>query len=271
MGLALVAQLRAEGRALPRDLTVLGIRAEEMCWFPVNYIGSRAAFGLLPPHVPDTARRSDSGKTLAEHMVEEGFDPQFIRDGRASLDPARIHAFIEPHIEQGPVLENEGYDLGIVTGGFATERALVTVTGETSHAGTTPMEMRRDAVLAAAEMISAGEAVLYRIAPEARMTVCRFLVDPGADGVVPGQVRFAFEYRHPSNEVLAQLLAEADAAMAAIAANKDIAKDQAEVLATALGKAKIEIVGGEGAHLIDEDGARWLDMVNNVCHVGHCH
>jgi beta-ureidopropionase / N-carbamoyl-L-amino-acid hydrolase len=79
MGLAMVARLRAAGQVLPRDLVVLGIRAEEMCWFPMLYLGSRAAFGLLPPDAPDTLRRADSGRTLAEHMQDEGFDPDFIR------------------------------------------------------------------------------------------------------------------------------------------------------------------------------------------------
>jgi N-carbamoyl-L-amino-acid hydrolase len=124
------------------------------------------------------------------------------------------------------VLEAEGFDLGIVTGGFATERALVTVTGETSHAGTTPMPRRRDALLGAAEMIWAGERILLDRAPEGRMTVCRLMVDPGADGVVPGGARFAFEYRHPEDAVLRALLDDADAAFAAIAARRGLAVER---------------------------------------------
>ena len=129
-GMALLARWRRAGRQPMRDITVMGIRAEEMCWFPTPYIGSRAAFGLLAPDAPDTLRRTDSGRTLAEHMAEEGFDPDCIRQGSSSLDPAYIHAFIELHIEQGPVLVEEGLPVGIVTGirGNIRYRAL-TVTG----------------------------------------------------------------------------------------------------------------------------------------------
>ena len=116
MGLALAARLKQAGQVLRRDLVILGIRAEEMCWFPMLYLGSRAAFGLLAPDAPDTLRRTDSGRTLAEHMLEEGFDPDFIRQGRSSLDPAFIHAFVEPHIEQGPVLVEAGLPAAVVTG-----------------------------------------------------------------------------------------------------------------------------------------------------------
>src|SRR4051794_5426017 len=150
MGLALASRLR-RGQVLPRDLVVLGIRAEEMCWFPMLYLGSRAAFSLLPPDAPDTLRRSDSGRTLAEHMAEEGFDPDFIRQGRASLDPRFIHAFLEPHIEQGPVLVEAGRPAAIVTGirGSLRYRACK-ATGAWAHAGAVPRQGRRDAVLAGA-------------------------------------------------------------------------------------------------------------------------
>ncbi len=108
IGVAIAAALRAAGHAPQRDLLVLGIRAEEMCWFPAHYLGSRALFGLLPREAAETLRRVDTGRTLAEHMAEQGLDPTPIREGRVLLDPARIACFIEPHIEQGPVLVEEG-------------------------------------------------------------------------------------------------------------------------------------------------------------------
>ena len=92
LGLALAARLRREGRVLPRDLVVLGIRAEEMCWFPSLYLGSRAAFGLLPPEAPDTLRRTDSGRTLAEHMAELGL----IRSSSARAAPRSTRASSTP-------------------------------------------------------------------------------------------------------------------------------------------------------------------------------
>ncbi|MDB5373008.1 MAG: N-carbamoyl-L-amino-acid hydrolase, partial [Belnapia sp.] len=140
-------------------------------------------------------------------------------------DPAALRdaaAYFEAHIEQGPTLEADGMDVGIVTGGFATERAMVSVVGKDSHAGTTPMELRQDALLAAAEMMLAAERILLDRAPEGRCTVNRVIVEPGADGVVPGGARFAMDYRHPSTETLNALWAAADDAWAAIAARRRV-------------------------------------------------
>ena len=216
-GLEILHALHESGTETEAPIILVNWTSEEGCRFSPSMIGAAGAMGILSEAEVLARPALDDGQPYGEALAACGWN--------GSADPAGLQdaaAYFEAHIEQGPVLEAEGFDLGIVTGGFATERALVTVTGETSHAGTTPMEMRRDAVLAAAEMISAGEGVLHRIAPEARMTVCRFLVEPGADGVVPGLVRFAFEYRHPSDAVLAQLLSEADAAMAAIAARRGL-------------------------------------------------
>ncbi|RVT96079.1 hydantoinase/carbamoylase family amidase [Rhodovarius crocodyli] len=215
-GLEILHALHESGMRTEAPIILVNWTSEEGCRFSPSMIGAAGAMGVLEEATVLAAPAMDDGQPYGEALGAWAgqADPALLRDAAA---------YFEAHIEQGPVLEAEGYDLGIVTGGFATERALVTVTGETSHAGTTPMEMRRDGVLAACEMISAGEAILHRIAPEGRMTVCRFMADPGADGVVPGGARFAFEYRHPSNAVLARLLAEADAAMAAIARRRQVA------------------------------------------------
>jgi beta-ureidopropionase / N-carbamoyl-L-amino-acid hydrolase len=208
MGLALASRLRREGRMLPRDLVVLGIRAEEMCWFPMLYLGSRAAFGLLPPNAPDTLRRTDSGRTLAEHMEEEGFDPDFIRQGRASLDPRFIHAFLEPHIEQGPVLVEAGRPAAIVTGirGSLRYRACK-ATGAWAHAGAVPRQGRRDAVLAVASLATALEA-FWRVAESGGrdlvLTMGEFWTDPAMHGPtkIPGQVTFSLDIRSEDPAVL---------------------------------------------------------------------
>ncbi|WP_149541371.1 Zn-dependent hydrolase [Siccirubricoccus phaeus] len=209
MGLALAARLRTAGRTLPRDLTILGIRAEEMVWFPMLYLGSRAAFGLLPRDAPDTLRRTDSRRTLAEHMEEEGFDPGFIRDGRASLDPGRIHAFIEPHIEQGPVLVAEGMPAAVVTGirGSIRYRAC-TATGAWAHAGAVPRERRQDAVLAVADLAMSLERFWRQIEAEGRdlvLTMGECFTDPAMQGVtkVPGKVTFTLDIRSEDPAMLA--------------------------------------------------------------------
>ncbi|MDO9710082.1 Zn-dependent hydrolase [Paracraurococcus lichenis] len=211
MGVALAARLRRDGRMLPRDLVVLGIRAEEMCWFPMLYLGSRAAFGLLPPEAPDTLRRTDSGRTLAEHMQEEGFDPDFIRQGRASLDPRLIHAFLEPHIEQGPVLVEAGLPAAVVTGirGSLRHRAC-RARGAWAHAGAVPRGGRRDAVLAVAALAQALEAFWREAEQGGRdlvLTMGEFWTDPAMHGPtkVPGEVAFSLDIRSEDPQVLQQV------------------------------------------------------------------
>nr|WP_264185503.1 allantoate amidohydrolase [Roseicella aerolata] len=216
-GLEILRALHEAGAETEAPIVLVNWTSEEGCRFSPSMIGAAGAMGVLDEATVLAAPAMDDGERYGEALARTGW--------AGTADPAALReaaAYFEAHIEQGPVLEAEGYDLGIVTGGFATERALVTVTGETSHAGTTPMEMRRDALLAAVEMISAGERILYERAPEGRMTVCRLLVDPGADGVVPGGARFAFEYRHPDDTTLRALLDAADAAIAAIAARRRV-------------------------------------------------
>ncbi|PWL32767.1 MAG: Zn-dependent hydrolase, partial [Marivita sp. XM-24bin2] len=137
-GLVLLERL-SQGPQPPCDVTLMAIRAEEMIWFPEHYLGSRAAFGLLPKNAPDQLRRSDSGRTLADHLREAGFDPQPIRDGIAQLDKSRIAGFVEVHIEQGPVLVEADCPVGIVTGirGNIRHRHC-RIIGETTHAGGVP-------------------------------------------------------------------------------------------------------------------------------------
>lgn len=216
-GLEILRALHESGTRTQAPIVLVNWTSEEGCRFSPSMIGAAGAMGVLSEGEVLDRRALDNGERYGDALAATGW--------AGSADPAALRdaeAYFEAHIEQGPTLEAEGLDLGIVTGGFATERALVTVTGKDSHAGTTPMEMRQDAVLAAAEMITAGERILYDRAPEGRMTICRFMADPGADGVVPGGARFAFEYRHPEDATLRALLEEADAVFARIAARRRV-------------------------------------------------
>ncbi len=271
MGLALVAQLQAEGRPLPRDLIILGIRAEEMCWFPVNYIGSRAAFGLLPPHVPDTARRSDSGRTLAEHMAEEGFDPDFIRQGRASLDPARIHAFIEPHIEQGPVLVGAGLPCAIVTGIRGILRhPICHASGAWNHAGAVPRGFRQDAVLAVAELATRLEALWDRVEKSGQdlvLTIGEFWTpaEMHAPTKVPGAVRFSLDIRSEQDAVLDAAEAVMRDVAAGTRARRGVSLDYGEAMraAPALMDPRLRAALRAGAQAA---GVPFLEMTSGAGH-----
>ena len=96
-GMAALHRLRRLGRRPDRDLAVMAIRAEEIVWFPCHYAGSRMAFGLLDSADYDRIRRSDSGRTLAEHIDELGFDSDALKAGNAWLRPDDIHCYIEVH------------------------------------------------------------------------------------------------------------------------------------------------------------------------------
>jgi beta-ureidopropionase / N-carbamoyl-L-amino-acid hydrolase len=153
-GLAVAAGFAKAGIAPPRDLVVLATRAEETVWFPVSFCGARAALGTLPMAALDT-RRSDTSRTLAEHMIDCHADPQAIRQARRSIDPARARAFIELHIEQGPVLEGVNRAVGLVpaiAGGPRFREARIL--GEYAHVGSAPLASRRDAVAAFADLVS---------------------------------------------------------------------------------------------------------------------
>ncbi|UFN47972.1 hydantoinase/carbamoylase family amidase [Roseomonas sp. OT10] len=211
MGLAAAAHLARNGWHGARDLTVLGLRAEEMCWFPAHYLGSRAAFGLLPRDAPDALRRADSGRTLAEHMLEEGLDPGLIRAGEATLAPSRIHCFLEPHIEQGPALVAEGLPVAVVTGIRGSLRyPRATVLGEHAHAGAVPRAHRRDAALAAVALIAALDARWAQLEAEGADLVCTagiLATDPAhhAPTKIPGLLRFSLDIRSEDAPLLAAL------------------------------------------------------------------
>jgi N-carbamoyl-L-amino-acid hydrolase len=176
-GLAAVAGMRQAGFVPARDITVVALRAEEAgSWFPVSYPGSRAALGLLKP--ADLAvKRLDSGRTLAEHMREEGFDPEAALHGKPSFSPADTAAYVEVHIEQGPVLDAEGIALGIVTGIPGSRRLRAgRVIGEYNHSGATPRRYRRDAAAALAELVHRVDERWALLEADGHALVCTFCV-----------------------------------------------------------------------------------------------
>ncbi len=207
-GLSAVAALRRSRVTPARDITVMAIRAEESTWFNSSYIGSRAALGLLGPGELDTVRRSDTGRTLGEHLVEAGFDPEALRRGQAHLAPGRVHAFVEVHIEQGPILLERGVPAAIVTGirgafRYREARCL----GQWAHSGAVPRSYRRDAVVAAAEFVAALDAAWAALEAQGHdlvVTVGQLWTDPRlhAFSKVAGEIRFCIDARSLSTATL---------------------------------------------------------------------
>ena len=153
--------------------------------------GSRALIGIVEPHELDLV--TASGRTIAEGIRVLGGDPE--RLGEARRAAASIAAFLELHIEQGAVLYNRGIDVGIVEGIVGIKRWNVTFDGFANHAGTTPMDDRRDALLAAARFIEAVNAVARETPGRHVATVGQIEVSPGAPNVIAGETRVSLEIR----------------------------------------------------------------------------
>jgi len=174
-GMATVVGMKRAGFTPGRDITVMAIRAEEAgAWFPVSYPGSRMALGLFKADGLGIARQ-DSGRSLADHMREEGFDPEAVARGEHAIGPHNTAAFLELHIEQGPVLESEQVPIGIVTGIPGSRRLRQgRVLGEYNHSGATPRKYRHDAAAALAELVHRMDEEWCRLDAMGHVLVCTF-------------------------------------------------------------------------------------------------
>lgn len=165
---------------------------EEGGRFGSGVFGSRAMAGLVD-YEQLKRNKDERGISMAEALVAFGFDPAKIKN--ATRQPENIRAFIELHIEQGPILESKGLDVGIVDFIVGINQIKITVTGRPDHAGTTPMQMRADALNAAAHVIS--KICAFAIAEDngTVATVGTLKVSPGAANIVPGLVTFTVDIR----------------------------------------------------------------------------
>jgi N-carbamoyl-L-amino-acid hydrolase len=202
-----VAQALAEdGDTLRHPLAVVDFLSEEPSDYGVSCVGSRAMAGTLTPDM--LTATNPQGETLAAAIARMGGDPD--RLTRAPLlAPEDLAAFLELHIEQGPVLETRGAPIGIVTGIVGIRRYELDVVGQPDHAGTTPMALRKDALVGAARIIEAvnREARLGAQDDGLVATVGRIEVSPNAANVVPGQVRLTVEARSMAPERLDRFFA----------------------------------------------------------------
>lgn len=198
--LAVASGLARAGARLPRPFIAMATRAEETVWFPVSFCGARAALGRLPAEALELAR-ADTGRPLAAHMAECGADPAAVRAAQAHLAPENLRAFVEVHIEQGPVLAEAGRPVALVpaiAGGPRFRNARIT--GAYAHVGAAPLPARRDAVGAFAD-IAAGLNELYRelhaAGRHAMATIGVVGTDPklAAWSRVAGELRFTLDIR----------------------------------------------------------------------------
>lgn len=240
-GLVAAAALRDAGIQLRRDVRVMGIRAEESAWFGVSYIGSRSALGTLPDGALEHARRSDSGLTLSEHMLQCGADPSAISSTAPYLPPASLHAYLEVHIEQGPVLEASAIAVGIVTGIRANRRLpRARCVGEYSHCGGVPRSHRRDAAIAVARLVSQLDD--WWDACEERdqdfaFTVGKLGTDPSWHAMtkIAGEVNFSLDMRSLDANLLDATEAQLHSCVAALSTKYGVSFELGETTSAAPG------------------------------------
>jgi allantoate deiminase len=189
-----VESLARRKRRLPHAIEVIGFADEEGVRFNATLIGSRAVAGSFDPSNLDRSDRD--GCTLREAMRAFGLDPAAA--GKAARRPEELLAYAELHIEQGPVLEDEGLSVGVVTAINGGNRLAIELGGMAGHAGTVPMTLRRDALAAAAECVLAVE-LISGSERELVGTVGKIEALPGAINVIPGRVRFSVDVRAPTD------------------------------------------------------------------------
>ena len=187
-------KLQQEGHALSTPIEVVAFADEEGVRFPSALIGPRALAGTLDPDVLDLA--DADGISIANAMLSFGCDPEGLSAVRRK--PEEVRGFIEVHIEQGPVLEENNLALGAVTGICGIERNAVVFTGETGHAGTVPMLGRKDALVAASNFISGAQELALE-SGDVRATVGTLSVVPGGVNSIPNRVELVLELRSVSD------------------------------------------------------------------------
>ncbi|MGY8526553.1 allantoate amidohydrolase [Paracidovorax citrulli] len=188
--IACIAQWHRQGRRFPFAIEVIGFAEEEGVRFKATLLGSRAIAGTFDYAVLDNL--DESGMSMRDAIRLAGFDPDALP--AAAHAPQQVLGFVEVHIEQGPVLLNEGLPVGVVTAISGASRFLVELEGLAGHAGTVPMELRRDAAMAAAEI---GLYIERRCSgtPGLVGTVGQLQVPNGATNVVPGRAVFSIDIR----------------------------------------------------------------------------
>ena len=209
--------LHAKNKRLPFAVEVIGFGDEEGVRFGTTLLGSRAVAGTFDDKA--LSAKDSSGKTLSAALKEFGLDPAGIPG--LARKKGEVLAYAELHIEQGPVLESEGLPVGVVTAINGFSRLRVTLRGAAGHAGTVPMNLRRDALAGAAECALAVERIA-RGHPELVGTVGRFEAKPGAINVIPGEVMFTVDVRAPSDPLRERAVAAVRAEVQAVCKKREL-------------------------------------------------
>ena len=214
-----VAELNRCGKRLPFAVEVIGFADEEGVRFASTLLGSRAVAGTFDESVLNTCDRD--GVSMRDALVQFGLDPDHI--GAAARTRRELLAYVELHIEQGPVLEAQDLPVGVVTAIAGATRLAARLTGMAGHAGTVPMALRRDALTAAAECIAAIEQFCRTDEGGLVGTVGYIHAEPGATNVIPGEVSFTIDMRAPTDMHRKRAVADIVRQIEAIARRRQLA------------------------------------------------
>lgn len=190
LGCLALEKLVADGIELPFSVEILAFADEEGVRFPTALMGPRALAGTFDHAV--FAMTDSGGVSLRDALAGFGGDPD--RFTSLAREPAKTLGYLEAHIEQGPVLEAQDSALGLVTGICGIERNTVTFTGDTGHAGTVPMDSRRDALVAASDFISAIHDAAKKVT-DLRATIGALSLHPNVVNAIPRAVELTLEIR----------------------------------------------------------------------------
>jgi len=200
-GLEIIRTLNDLDIRTKRPIVVVNWTNEEGTRFAPPMLASGVFAGV---HTLDWAygREDAEGKNVGDELERIGYK------GDEPVGARKMHAFFELHIEQGPILEAEGYDIGVVTHGQGLNWLQVTLIGKESHTGSTPMPMRVNAGLGMARITQVVDEIAWKHAPLAVGAVGHCDVYPNSRNIIPGKVVFTIDFRHPEKDVIAAMEAE---------------------------------------------------------------
>ena len=205
------------GKRFPFAIEVIAFGDEEGVRFASTLSGSRALAGTFDEKALDELDENTISRR--EALTAFGCDPRHV--AAEKREPERTIGYVEVHIEQGPVLEQQGLPLGIVTAIDGVTRGIVDVEGIAGHAGTVPMAMRHDALTAAAEMVLAVEQ-RARAQPNLVATIGKLDVPRSAPNTIPGRVRFTLDIRSPVDAERTQAVEDIKAVIATVARRRGV-------------------------------------------------
>jgi N-carbamoyl-L-amino-acid hydrolase len=218
-GVEVVRRIAAEGRP-PVNVRLVNWADEEGARFGRSLFGSSAAAGSMDDQDELRQRKDANGTALPDALREHGVDLDSALDARKELDGAA--AYLELHIEQGPVLESMDLPLGVVLGTFGVERHQVTFRGQAAHAGSTPMDKRRDALAGAARLELEIREIAKRVGDGAVCTMGGIVTKPGIVTSVVETAECLLDQRHLDATRLAEMLSNAEAASRRFAQEENI-------------------------------------------------